>query len=251
MATISKRCHAVLPSAGMGVRLGGDQPKQFRHLAGKPMLFYALDAFFACPKVNSVWIGMSPGSNSLIHDLKSRYPNPVKRFEFLETGGPTRQQTVLNTLAAMLDLGVDPHDWVLVHDAARPGITPELIARLITLVKAQEQAENHHQALQCGGLLAMPVADTMKETTHDAMRAKTTIDRSRLWQAQTPQMFRYGVLKSSLLSSDLQSITDEASAVESCGYTVKIVDGDSSNIKITYPDDIKLARFILNNTLCL
>ena len=248
MATISKRCHAVLPSAGMGVRLGGDQPKQFRHLAGKPMLLYALDAFFQCPEVNSVWIGMSPGSNPLIHDLKSRYPNPTKRFEFLETGGPTRQQTVLNTLAAMLDLGVDPYDWVLVHDAARPGITPELIVRLITLVKVQEQVDDQQQALQSGGLLAMPVADTMKETTQDAMRSQTTIDRSRLWQAQTPQMFPLQVLHDALDQAirDGASITDEASAIERLGGQPLLVEGATRNFKVTHPADWDLMELVLS-----
>jgi len=232
----------------MGVRLGGDQPKQFRHLAGKPMLLYALDAFFQCPEVNSVWIGMSPGSNPLIHDLKSRYPNPTKRFEFLETGGPTRQQTVLNTLAAMLDLGVDPYDWVLVHDAARPGITPELIVRLITLVKAQEQVDDQQQALQSGGLLAMPVADTMKETTQDAMRSQTTIDRSRLWQAQTPQMFPLQVLHDALDQAirDGANITDEASAIERLGGQPLLVEGATRNLKVTHAADWDLMELVLS-----
>ncbi len=159
MSNPQRCCHALLPSAGLGARLGGDQPKQFRHLAGKPMLLYALDCFFACPEIDSVWIGMSPGSDQLSYELKSRYPKPAKRFEFLQTGGPTRQQTVLNTLAAMQKAGVHPHDWILVHDAARPGITPELIERLITLVKAQADDQRVHD----GGLLAIPVADTMKE----------------------------------------------------------------------------------------
>ena len=135
MSNPQRRCHALLPSAGMGARLGGDQPKQFRHLAGKPMLLYVLDAFFECPEIDSVWIGMSPGSDQLSVDLKACYPKPVKRFEFLQTGGPTRQQTVLNTLAAMQKAGVHAQDWILVHDAARPGITPALIERLITLSK--------------------------------------------------------------------------------------------------------------------
>jgi 2-C-methyl-D-erythritol 4-phosphate cytidylyltransferase len=181
-------------------------------------------------------------------DLKSRYPNPVKRFEFLETGGPTRQQTVLNTLAAMLDLGVDPHDWVLVHDAARPGITADLIVRLITLVKAQAQLDEHPLVLQSGGLLAMPVADTMKETTQDAMRAKTTIDRSRLWQAQTPQMFPLKVLHDALHEAILEgaNITDEASAIERLGGQPLLVEGATRNFKVTHPADWELMELVLN-----
>jgi 2-C-methyl-D-erythritol 4-phosphate cytidylyltransferase len=232
----------------MGIRLGGDQPKQFRHLAGKPMLLYALDAFFACKEIHSVWVGMSPGSNSLIHDLKSRYPHPVKRFEFLETGGPTRQQTVFNTLAMMLKTGVNPLDWVLVHDAARPGITPELIERLITLVKAQDQLDPAQNRGRDGGLLAMPVADTMKETTHDAMRAKATIDRSRLWQAQTPQMFPLQGLHDALQEA-IQSganITDEASAIERAGGQPLLVEGATRNFKVTHPADWNLMELILS-----
>ena len=124
MSNPQQRCHALLPSAGLGARLGGDQPKQFRHLAGKPMLLYALDCFFACPEIDSVWIGMSPGSDQLSYDLKSRYPTPAKRFEFLQTGGPTRQQTVLNTLAAMQKAGSIPTtgSWCTMQRA--PGLHP-------------------------------------------------------------------------------------------------------------------------------
>ena len=198
--------------------------------------------------MHSVWVGVSPGSNSLIHDLRSRYPQPVKRFEFLETGGPTRQQTVLNTLAAMLELGVHPQDWILVHDAARPGITADLIIRLITLVKAQDQLDDHRHGLQSGGLLAMPVADTMKETTHDAMRAKTTIDRSRLWQAQTPQMFPLQVLHDALQEAIQEgaNITDEASAIERLGGQPLLVEGATRNFKVTHPADWELMELLLS-----
>lgn len=245
MSTSSRLCHALLPSAGMGARLGGDQPKQFRQIAGKPMLLYVLDAFFACPEIDSVWIGMSPGSDQLCYDLKSRYPKPVKRFEFLQTGGPTRQQTVLNTLAAMQKAGVHPHDWILVHDAARPGITPQLIERLITLVRAQEQVDPQHT--QDGGLLAIPVADTMKETTEDAMRAKGTIDRSRLWQAQTPQMFPLKALHDALSEAITAgaNITDEASAIERAGGQPLLVEGATRNFKVTHPADWDLMELVL------
>jgi 2-C-methyl-D-erythritol 4-phosphate cytidylyltransferase len=248
MPSPNRLCHAVLPSAGMGARLGGDQPKQFRHLAGKPMLLYALDAFFACKEIHSVWVGMSAGSNPLIHDLRSRYPYPVKRFEFLETGGPTRQQTVLNTLAAMLKSGVNPNDWVLVHDAARPGITSELIERLITLVKAQEQLDADNKHSLDGGLLAMPVADTMKETTQDAMRSQTTIDRSRLWQAQTPQMFPLKALHDALSDAIQEgaNITDEASAIERAGGQPLLVEGATRNFKVTHPADWDLMELVLS-----
>lgn len=243
MSNPQRCCHALLPSAGLGARLGGDQPKQFRHLAGKPMLLYALDCFFACPEIDSVWIGMSPGSDQLSYDLKSRYPTPAKRFEFLQTGGPTRQQTVLNTLAAMQKAGVHPHDWILVHDAARPGITPQLIERLITLVKAQADDQRVHD----GGLLAIPVADTMKETTDDAMRAKGTIDRSRLWQAQTPQMFPLKVLHDALQEAIAAgaNITDEASAIERAGGQPLLVEGATRNFKVTHPADWELMELVL------
>lgn len=245
MSGPNRLCHALLPSAGMGARLGGDQPKQFRQLAGKPMLLYVLDAFFSCPEVDTVWIGMSPGSDQLSQDLKSRYPKPPKRFEFLQTGGPTRQQTVLNTLAAMLSSGVHPSDWILVHDAARPGITPELIERLITLVKAQDLGDP--KRMHDGGLLAIPVADTMKETTDDAMRAKGTIDRSRLWQAQTPQMFPLKILHDALNEAITAgaNITDEASAIERAGGQPLLVEGATRNFKVTHPADWELMELVL------
>lgn len=248
MTNPNRRCHAVLPSAGMGMRLGGDQPKQFRELAGKPMVIYALDAFFACPEIDSIWVGLSPPPNPFIDELKSRFHRPIKRFECLESGGPSRQQTVLNTLAAMLQMGVHPKDWVLVHDAARPGITPELIMRLIAAVNAELLQDHCPRDLDLGGLLAMPVADTMKETTDDAMRAKVTIDRSRLWQAQTPQMFPLQTLHDALHEAIHANavITDEASAIERLGGRPLLVEGATRNFKVTHPADWELMEILMS-----
>ncbi|WP_293599738.1 2-C-methyl-D-erythritol 4-phosphate cytidylyltransferase, partial [Polynucleobacter sp. 35-46-11] len=177
------QCHAVLPTAGTGSRLGGSLPKQFQELAGKPMLAYALNAFAATPEIASIWVGVSPGfiDNPILGSLS----NKSASIQFLATGGPTRQETVRNTLAAMLKAGVPENDWVLVHDAARPGISPELIQKLIHAVTVAGE----------GGLLAMPLADTLKMADANSAiagnpnRSMKTISRDHLWQAQTPQMF--------------------------------------------------------------
>ncbi len=146
----SPQCHALLPTAGTGSRLGGILPKQFQELAGKPMLAYALEAFVSTPEIASIWVGVSPGfiDNPILDSLSSKSAS----IQFLPSGGPTRQETVRNTLAAMLEAGIPETDWVLVHDAARPGISAELIQKLI---RAVTQAGE-------GGLLAMPLADTLK-----------------------------------------------------------------------------------------
>ena len=126
------KCHALLPTAGAGSRLGGDLPKQFQQLAGRPMLAYAIDAFLQSPSIESIWIGVSPGF--IDHPILQALANGTKPIHFLPTGGPTRQETVRNTLAAMLKSAIPNEDWILVHDAARPGITPELIQKLVAAV---------------------------------------------------------------------------------------------------------------------
>ena len=169
------RCHALLPTAGTGSRLGGVLPKQFQELAGKPMLAYALDALIQTPEIASIWVGVSPSfiDNPILGTLSSKSSS----VKFLPSGGPTRQETVRNTLAAMLKAGVPENDWVLVHDAARPGISPELIQKLINVVTQTGQ----------GGLLAIPLADTLKMAEASSaiagnpIRAIKTISRDHLF----------------------------------------------------------------------
>lgn len=234
-------CHAVLPTAGTGSRLGGSLPKQFQELAGKPMLAYALNAFAATPEIASIWVGVSPGfiDNPILGSLS----NKSASIQFLATGGPTRQETVRNTLAAMLKAGVPENDWVLVHDAARPGISPELIQRLIHAVTVAGE----------GGLLAMPLADTLKMADANSAiagnpnRSMKTISRDHLWQAQTPQMFGLKRLHDAIdegirLEAD---ITDEASAMELSGASPLLIEGATRNFKVTHPADWDLMQTIL------
>ena len=239
----AKKCHALLPTAGAGSRLGGDLPKQFQELAGRPMLAYALEAFMQSPLVDSIWIGVSPGfiDNPILKSLVKG----SKPVHFLPTGGPTRQETVRNTLAAQLKFGISPDDWILVHDAARPGITPVLIEKLITAVQDSD----------AGGLLAVPLADTLKQADLDSVIAGNmphivkTIPRKHLWQAQTPQMFGLKELHSALedairLEAD---ITDEASAMELTGVKPLLIEGATRNFKVTHSADWDLMQLLLNS----
>ncbi|QWE27590.1 2-C-methyl-D-erythritol 4-phosphate cytidylyltransferase [Polynucleobacter sp. AP-Ainpum-60-G11] len=235
------RCHALLPTAGTGSRLGGVLPKQFQELAGKPMLAYALDAFRNTPEIASIWVGISPGF--IDHPILSSLSSNSNSIHFLPSGGPTRQETVRNTLAAMLHSGILETDWVLVHDAARPGISPELIQKLIHAVNQAGE----------GGLLAMPLADTLKMADANSAiagnpnRALKTISRDHLWQAQTPQMFGLKRLHDAIddgirLEAD---ITDEASAMELSGSSPLLIEGATRNFKVTHPADWDLMQTIL------
>jgi 2-C-methyl-D-erythritol 4-phosphate cytidylyltransferase len=223
--------------------LGGDLPKQFKELAGRPMLAYAIEAFMQSPLIESIWIGVSPGflDNPILKSL-AKGDKPI---HFLSTGGPTRQETVRNTLAAQLKSGISPDDWILVHDAARPGITPDLIKKLITSVQDSD----------VGGLLAVRLADTLKRGDLDLAiagnmpRAEKTIPREHLWQAQTPQMFGLKVLHDALqdairLEAD---ITDEASALELMGVKPLLIEGATRNFKVTHPADWDLMQLLLNS----
>jgi len=239
----AKKCHALLPTAGAGSRLGGDLPKQFQELAGRPMLAYALEAFMQSPLIDSIWIGVSPGfiDNPILKSLVKG----SKPIHFLPTGGPTRQETVRNTLAAQLKSGISPDDWILVHDAARPGITPVLIEKLITTVQDSD----------AGGLLAVPLADTLKQADLDSVIAGNmphivkTIPRKHLWQAQTPQMFGLKELHSALedairLEAD---VTDEASAMELTGIKPLLIEGATRNFKVTHSADWDLMQLLLKS----
>lgn len=236
------QCHALLPTAGTGSRLGGVLPKQFQELAGRPMLAYALDAFVATPEIASIWVGVSSSfiDNPILRSLTTKSDS----IQFLPSGGQTRQETVRNTLAAMLKAGIPETDWVLVHDAARPGISSELIQKLIcAVIQAGE-----------GGLLAMPLADTLKMADANSAisgnpnRAMKTISRDHLWQAQTPQMFGLKSLHDAIeegirLEAD---ITDEASAMELSGSSRPLlIEGATRNFKVTHPADWDLMQTIL------
>lgn len=240
----NKRCHALLPTAGTGSRLGGDLPKQFRQLAGKPMVSYAIKAFMESSQIQSIWIGVSPGfiDNPILQTIAQS----GAEIHVVPTGGPTRQETVRNTLAAMMKSGIPADDWILVHDAARPGITPALINKLIDSIDGSIS----------GGILAIPLADTLKQADLDSVVAgniphsERTIPREHLWQAQTPQMFGLKQLHDALenairLEAD---VTDEASAIELAGAKPLLIEGAARNFKVTHPADWDLMQLLLSSS---
>jgi 2-C-methyl-D-erythritol 4-phosphate cytidylyltransferase len=224
------RHFALIPAAGVGSRLGAATPKQYLELAGKPMLLHAIDAFLRTPQVQEVFVVVAP-DDPYIDAAIGKGDDP--RLRILRCGGDSRRESVLNGLNAICEQTADV-DWVLVHDAARPGLTPDLIQSLMSTLQEDP----------VGGLLALPVVDTLKRDDGNG-RACETVPRSGLWSAQTPQMFRYGLLKSALAHAD--GVTDEAAAVESMGMQPRLVEGAHRNFKVTLPQDIELAEFFLKN----
>ena len=214
---------ALIPAAGAGERAGGTMPKQYAQLSGKPMLAHTVAAFIAAPSIASVHVVVSPEDKWIETVGGSHFP---ASFQIHRSGGATRAASVLNGLQA---LGASADDWVLVHDAARPCITPAMIESLITALKDDA----------VGGLLALPVPDTVKRADGSG-RVGETIAREGLWLAQTPQMFRYGVLIEAL--QRFADVTDEAGAIERMGLKPRLVPGDARNIKVTYPSDFALAE---------
>lgn len=219
---------ALIPAAGVGVRMGTATPKQYAPLAGKPMIEHVMQTFANAPQIDAVYVVVS-AEDAYIAGLEA-----VPRTQILRCGGPTRQDSVINGLRAMAQ-EVDPDDWVLVHDAARPGLTQELIEKLIAFVKDDP----------VGGLLALPVVDTIKRSDGHA-HADHTVSREHLWAAQTPQMFRHAPLLSALQASE--GITDEASAFERLGQRPRLVEGSPRNFKITLPQDMLLAELYLKGS---
>jgi 2-C-methyl-D-erythritol 4-phosphate cytidylyltransferase len=246
MRDILSSCHAILPTGGTGSRLGGETPKQLRVLAGKPMLAFALEALIATPEIESIWVGVSPsmhaaGDFAAFQESSSALLNTKPNY-FLPTGGPSRQETVLNTLRVMLDADIPGEDWILVHDAARPGITSESIQDLIHGVLDADTGNPFH-----GGILAMPAADTLKLAAASGQSIESTISREAVWQAQTPQMFRLADLYAALESavSDRAAVTDEASAVERLGGKPLLIKGSTRNFKVTHQADWELMELVL------
>lgn len=203
-------------------------PKQYAPLAGKPMLQHVLETFSAAGQIAHSFVVVSQ-DDAYIADLIASAALP--RVSVLYCGGATRQSSVSNGLAAMAD-EVDTDDWVLVHDAARPGLTVDLIDKLISFVKDDA----------VGGLLAVPVVDTIKRSNGHG-RAELTVPRDALWAAQTPQMFRHAALSNALQQA--VSVTDEASAIEAMGLQPKLVEGSTRNFKVTLPQDMLLAELYL------
>lgn len=227
---------AVIPAAGAGKRMDADLPKQYLRLGERSVLEHTLDTLLACERLAGVVLIIS-ADDVYWPDIKDRY-----RGQPLETvnGGVERCHSVLNGLDRLAERAADD-DWVLVHDAARPCVRQEDIRILIDSLAAD----------RVGGLLGVPVADTMKRVDSE-LRISTTVERQGLWHALTPQMFRLGALRAALQEAiDTDSlVTDEASAMELAGYRPSMVPGHRDNIKITLPSDLALAAFYLQARAC-
>ena len=226
------RYFALIPAAGSGSRMGSELPKQYLELGGAPMLQHAIKALCVHPKIEQVFIVLAGDDPYFERHDWSAFGAKLQR---LDCGGATRAASVLNGLHAM-GSQLQAQDWVLVHDAARPCLTQTHIDTLI-----DELAED-----EVGGLLAVPVADTLKRADASA-RVLATEPRDNLWQAQTPQMFRHALLVRALEALGTETPTDEARAVEHLGYKPKLVACDASNLKVTYAQDLKLAALILSD----
>jgi 2-C-methyl-D-erythritol 4-phosphate cytidylyltransferase len=223
---------ALIPAAGSGSRMARDTPKQYVRLAGMPMLYHAVRSLAAEP-IDTVFVVLAPGDGLFARHDWGEFDG---RLEPLYCGGATRRESVYNGLIAAMG-AVDADDWVLVHDAARPCLPREDLDRLIAEVSGDA----------IGGLLALPAVETVKRTANGAngpARVAATEDRSLLWLAQTPQMFRAGLLAEALRLAK-KSVTDEASAVEQLGLKPRLVTGSRQNLKVTYPEDLAIAEAIL------
>ena len=224
--TTPARCFALVPCAGVGERAGTAVPKQYALLAGRPLVCHTLQALREAPAILNTLVVISQ------HD--DHFERLVPAFEhdrqwLVPAGGATRAQTVINGLAALRERGAVDQDWVLVHDAARCLLRSAWVERLITACAGDE----------VGGLLAMPISDTLKRE-HDG-RVLLTLSRQGLWAAQTPQMFRLGLLQQALARAGAQ-VTDEASAIESLGLRPLLVKGEWENLKVTWPADLQMAE---------
>ena len=219
--------YALIPAAGSGTRLPAETPKQYLPLAGKPMLWHAVRAV-CVPRVESVFVVLAPEDKAFAAHDWSAFGD---RLQPLYCGGETRRDSVYNGLvAAMEDIQAD--DWLLVHDAARPCLPQKDLDKLMREIEGDE----------VGGILALPIADTVKRVSRE--KIQSTEDRSELWLAQTPQMFRAGLLLQAL-SRAKGAPTDEAAAVEQLGLEPRVVAGSRENLKVTWPEDVAIAEGIL------
>jgi 2-C-methyl-D-erythritol 4-phosphate cytidylyltransferase len=222
-------CYALVPCAGVGARSGASLPKQYVQLAGKATVAHTLEALARVSRLVETWVVLAPDDvlfESVLPGLDGA------RCRVARCGGATRAETVANGLAALAAHGARPRDWVLVHDAARCLVRPQWVERLIDACLDDP----------VGGLLALPLADTLKQER--AGRVAATLARDGKWAAQTPQMFRLGLLREALAKAGA-AVTDEAGAVEALGHAPLLVPGELENFKLTRPGDFDLAQRLL------
>jgi 2-C-methyl-D-erythritol 4-phosphate cytidylyltransferase len=222
---------ALIPAAGSGTRMAAATPKQYLPLAGRALLWHAVRAV-CVPQVSGVFVVLAPNDE---HFARQDWTAFAGNVHPLYCGGETRRDSVLNGLAAVLG-SVDADDWILVHDAARPCLPASDLQRLL----------DEGAADVIGAILALPVADTVKRAGKDeagVQRVAATEDRSQLWLAQTPQMFRAGLLMQALTRTP--GATDEAAAIEQLGLRPRLVLGSRENLKVTYHEEVAIAEAIL------
>ena len=220
---------ALVLAAGQGTRIGDALPKQYLPIAGKPMMFHSIEALASVPRIERVFVVLAPMDRHWGGHDWSALPDKV---EGTFCGGSRRSESVANSLEHLKER-IAKDDWVLVHDAARPCIQKELV----------EQFLDELEGDAVGGLLAIPLADTLKSADEN-LRVAATIPRLNLWRAQTPQMFRHDLLRRGL--GVRPDATDESQAVEAIGYNApRLVQGENSNIKVTFAEDLFLAEMIL------
>jgi 2-C-methyl-D-erythritol 4-phosphate cytidylyltransferase len=227
---VASRYFGLLPAAGAASRFGAAGLKQYAPIAGKPMLRHAIERLLELREIETLFVVLAPEDAGFRRHDWSAFG---ERLAPLYCGGASRRDSVLNGLVAAASL-VDPNDWMLVHDAARPCVGKAELRRLID--------EAGGDAV--GGILAIPVVDTVKRGDEEG-RIVATEPREGLWQAQTPQMFRHGMLLRAL--REAEHVTDEASAVERLGYKPKLVEGSVGNLKVTVPSDLEIAERMLGS----
>ena len=228
---VAPRIHALIPCAGNGTRAGAAGPKQYQTLAGQPLVLHTLAAFAAVPRLDQTLVVVAPEDHFLagLGQLNAKY-------SIADCGGSTRAESVFNGLNWLIQEGASAHDWVLVHDAARCLIRPDQINALIDVCLDDE----------VGGLLALPLPDTLKQA--QAGRVAATLVRIDKWLAQTPQMFRIGSLLEALQVAG-SAVTDESSAIEALGLQPRLVQGSAQNFKVTFPEDFALADAVLQSRM--
>ena len=229
MTTSQFQAIAVIPAAGVGARMGADVPKQYLSCLGKPLMWYVLNQMQQCDWITEIFVAISPEDGYWETHIGDQFSKVS-----CVAGGASRAESVLNALTEARQRH-DSNIWTLVHDAARPCLfTHDLQAIRQALLS---------EAID-GVILADKIHDTVKLQTSDGQIA-STVDRSKLWRAQTPQVFQLGALQSALQSADLATVTDEASAMESVSANIKLLQGDVRNIKVTQPQDLALVSLYL------
>lgn len=223
------RLFALVPCAGVGARAGTAAPKQYTPLAGQAVVAHTLQALQAVPRLAATLVVLSPQDDQFERHAPAFFG---PQAWVARCGGDSRALSVLNGLGALRERGVGDDDWVLVHDAARCLLRPAWVDRLIDACVDDP----------VGGLLALPLADTLKQASHG--RVAATLDRQAKWLAQTPQMFRLGLLHHAL-AAGTAGVTDESSAIEALGRAPRLVPGEAENFKLTWPADFALAQRLL------